>query len=146
MPRKRRKPSATGYYHWICRGIHRKDLFHRSSEYHVFRTLLKEYRDTYEIKIHHYCFMKNHVHLLIYSPSLDGMAKFSQIVQRRYAYYYCGAHGWVGNVFQRGYRSMPIDSEAYLLECGRYIERRPDAVQRGSIDPAYCQMGHFLLV
>ncbi len=125
MPRKKRQESPFGIYHWICRGIHKKDLFHRPAEYQVFKDLLSEYKDTYEIKIYHYCLMKNHVHLLIYSPSLDNMAKFSQIVQRRYAYYYCGAHKWVGNVFQRGYRSTPLDKESYLLECGRYIERNP---------------------
>ena len=69
--------------------------------------------------------MTNHVHLLIHSLDLQGMAKFSQLVQRRYAYYYCGSYRWVGNVFQRGYRSLSVDKDSYLLECGRYIERNP---------------------
>ena len=125
MPRKKRLPSPTGVYHWICRGIHKKDIFHKPTDYEFFKSLLKEYALTFEIQIYHYCLMTNHVHLLILSPTLEGMAKFSQMVQRRYAYHYCGAYRWVGNVFQRGYRSLAVDKDAYLLECGRHIERNP---------------------
>ena len=53
------------------------------------------------------------------------MARFSQMVQRKYAYHYCGTYKWCGSVFQRGYKSLAIDKETYLLECGRYIERNP---------------------
>ena len=28
-------------------------------------------------------------------------------------------------MFQRGYRSVVVDRDEYLLECGRYIERNP---------------------
>ena len=125
MPRKRRLESPTGVYHWICRGIHKKDLFHRPTDFEFFKKLLAEYKEAFDIRIYHYCLMTNHVHLLIYSPALENMAKFSQLVQRRYAYRYCGAYRWVGSVFQRGYRSLPVGKDTYLLECGRYIERNP---------------------
>ena len=125
MPRKKRQRSPTGFYHWICRGIHKKDVFHRPSDYDFFRGLLRQYALIHGVLIHHYCVMTNHVHLLIYCPDLDDMSKFSQMVQRRYAYHYCGQYGWVGNVFQRGYRSSPVEKDTHLLECGRYIERNP---------------------
>ena len=63
--------------------------------------------------------------MLIQSPSVKDMATFSQYVHRRYAYYYCAKYHWSGSIFQRSYRSLPIDQESYLLECGRYIERNP---------------------
>ena len=53
------------------------------------------------------------------------LSRFSHYVQRRYAYYYCGKYKWSGSVFQRSYRSLVIDRDEYLLECGRYIERNP---------------------
>ena len=125
MPRKKRQTSPTGTYHWICRGIHKKEIFHRPSDYDFFKKLLKEYTLLHKIQIYHYCLMSNHIHLLIFSPTMEGMAKFSQMVQRRYAYHYCGIYHWVGNVFQRGYRSISVDRDAHLLECGRYVERNP---------------------
>ena len=69
--------------------------------------------------------MPNHVHLLLKAPTLESMGKFSHFVLRKYTYYYCKVHGWAGSVFQKGYKSLSVIKEAYLLECGRYIERNP---------------------
>ena len=75
--------------------------------------------------MHHYCLMTNHIHMLIHADPIESLFQFSHYIQRRYAYYYCKTYKWKGQVFQRMYRSIPIDKEAYLLECGRYIERNP---------------------
>ena len=56
---------------------------------------------------------------------MTDLSRFSQYLQRRYAYYYCKTHKWNGQVFQRMYKSIPIGEDAYLLGCGRYIERNP---------------------
>jgi len=125
MPRKRREQSSTGVYHWIVRGMNKKDLFHDAQDFDFFRKLLFEYKTSYQIVFFHYCFMTNHVHLLLKSVDLESLAGFSHYVQRRYAYYYCGRYKWTGSVFQRGYRSFIIDRDEYMLECGRYIERNP---------------------
>ncbi len=125
MPRKRRQESPTGIYHWIIRGINKKKIFHSSGDFSQFRGLISEYKKLYDIEIYHYCCMTNHVHMLIRTDKLLNISKFSHFVQRRYAYYYCKQYKWTGSVFQRGYRSLLIDKEEYLLECGRYIERNP---------------------
>ena len=125
MPRKNRTESPTGVYHWINRGITKKDLFHKAPDYGFFVKLLKEYKTIYDIQIYHYCLMTNHVHLLISAPSTYELSKFSQYVQRRYAYYYSKTYHWGGGIFQGRYKSLPVDKDTYLLECGRYIERNP---------------------
>lgn len=125
MPRKKRDESPTGIYHWIVRGMNRKKLFHSEKDYEFFEGLLLKYKAEYGIRIYHYCYMSNHVHLLVYASDLEDLAGFSQYVQRRYAYYYCGEYKWNGSVFQRRYKSFAIDRESYLLECARYIERNP---------------------
>ncbi len=125
MGRKKREVSATGIYHWIVRGMNRKYLFHGKEDYLRFQDLVVGYRETYQIKIYHYCQMSNHVHMLLRAECLENMARFSHYVQRRYAYYYCGQYKWNGSVFRQGYKSFVIDRDEYLLECGRYIERNP---------------------
>ncbi len=105
--------------------MNRKQLFHGEGDYEQFESILMEYKSRYGISIYHYCYMTNHVHLLIYSEDVESMSKFSQYVQRRYAYYYCSKHKWNGSVFGERYKSHRIDKESYLLECGRYIERNP---------------------
>ena len=125
MARTRRVESPTGVYHWITRGVNKKHLFHSFQDYSFFKKLLLEYKISYEIQIFHYCFMPNHIHLLLLSPNLEALGKFSHFVLRRYTYYYCKSHGWTGSVFQKGYKSLVVEKESYLLECGRYIERNP---------------------
>ena len=125
MPRKRREESPTGVYHWIARGMNKKDLFHKPEDYRRFRELIREYQAAFSILIYHYCLMTNHVHMLVHSETRERLSRFSHFVQRRYAYYYCGKYKWTGSVFQRGFKSLPVDRDEYLLECGRYIERNP---------------------
>ena len=133
MGRKRREASPTGFYHWIVRGMNKKCLFHDDDDYFRFQDLILEYRDTCQIKIYHYCFMTNHIHMLLKAETLEELARFSHYVQRRYAYYYCGKYQWNGSVFRQGYKSLVIDRDEYLLECGRYIERNP--VKAGPLAP-----------
>ena len=125
MPRGPRQESSTGYYHWINRGVNRKKLFHRKEDFIAFTGLIREYKAILEVDLIHYCLMSNHIHLLIRTKNLNSLFRFSYYVQRRYAYYYCKTHKWSGQVFQRMYKSLPIDKDIYLLECGRYIERNP---------------------
>jgi putative transposase len=125
MPRGQRAESPTGYYHWINRGVNQKKLFHFKDDFKAFLDLVQEYKERFEIDLFHYCLMTNHIHLLIKTNDIQALFRFSYYVQRRYAYYYCKAHKWRGQVFQRMYKSLPIDKDTYLLECGRYIERNP---------------------
>ena len=125
MPRGPRPESATGYYHWINRGVNQKKIFHYKDDFIVFLDLVKEYKERFKIQLFHYCLMTNHIHLLIRANNRESLFGFSYYVQRRYAYYYCKTCKWRGQVFQRMYKSLPIEKESYLLECGRYIERNP---------------------
>jgi len=123
MARKKRIESPTGTYHWIARGINKKAIFHAIQDFRFFKGLVLEYKQY--VDIHHYCFMTNHVHMLLRADAASLIGSFSQAVLRKYAYYYCKTYRWPGSVFQKGYKSIPVDKESYLLECGRYIERNP---------------------
>ncbi|MCX6574766.1 MAG: transposase [Candidatus Aminicenantes bacterium] len=107
------------------RGVNQKKLFHFKDDFDAFLKLVGEYKERFNVGLFHYCLMTNHVHLLIKTNDLESLVRFSYYVQRRYAYYYCKTHQWHGQVFQRMYKSLPIEKESYLLECGRYIERNP---------------------
>lgn len=125
MPRKPRQESKSGVYHFIVRGVNKKKLFHRPEDYQSYRELLREYKKNLSIEIYHYCFMNNHVHLILRAPDLDSLSRFGHFVQRRYAYYYCKTYKWAEQVFRKRFLSLPIENDVYLLECARYIERNP---------------------
>jgi hypothetical protein len=42
-----------------------------------------------------------------------------------YAKQYCQKYEFVGHVWQGRFKSMKIESDAYLLACGNYIEMNP---------------------
>ena len=125
MPRKPRELSPTGVYHWISRGINRKNLFHGPKDYTFFLGLLGEYSKKLGISVYHYCLMTNHIHLLIWAPDIDSLIQFSHFVKRRYAYYQSKEYKVSGATFDRMYRSKPVGGDIYLLECARYIDRNP---------------------
>ncbi len=137
MARSTRKHSPTGYYHWINRGIHRKAIFHKKNDFHVFLCILNEYRCHYSIKIHHYCLMDNHIHLLLYSESPRCISSFSRDLQRRYALYHSRQYKWIGRTFQDRYKSLPIKQESHLLACARYIERNPIQAKKVTLAQDY---------
>ena len=142
MPRRKRETSPTGFYHWIARGINRKNLFHGTRDYDFFINLLKEYSNKFEAQIYHYCLMTNHVHLLIHTEELDPLIRFSHYVKRKYAYYQSKAYHISGATFERMYRSKPVGQDVYLLECARYIDRNP--LRAGMVrDPGEYRYGSY---
>ena len=125
MARKPREESAAGIYHFVTRGVNKKQLFHQKEDYAYFLELVKEYIKKLDMQAYHYCLLTNHAHLVVSAPNLKALGQFGHFVHRRYAYYYCKTHNWSEQVFRRHFRSKPIADDAYLLECGRYIERNP---------------------
>lgn len=125
MPRRPRQSSEAGIYHFINRGVNKKDLFHKDRDYKQYLSLIKQHSERLDIKIHHYCLMKNHTHILLKCSDIKALSLFGHFLQRRYAYYYCKSYHWSEQVFRKRFISIPIDKDSYLLECGRYIERNP---------------------
>ncbi|MDP3921331.1 MAG: transposase [Candidatus Omnitrophota bacterium] len=125
MPRKKRQISPSGIYHWIARGINRKDLFHRPRDYDFFLNLTREHASASQVAIYHYCLMTNHVHMLVFTTAIENLIRFSHFLKRKYAYYHSKEYRISGATFERMYRSKSVDREEYLLECARYIERNP---------------------
>jgi len=125
MPRYRRNLMDGGYYHILTRGNDRKVLFKRDQDYRVFIRLLAKYLETCLISIQHYCLMNNHIHLLLKLEVAKELPKFMQGVLQSYAHYFRKQYGSSGFLFQNRYKSLIIDSERYLLEAARYIERNP---------------------
>ncbi len=125
MARKPRVGSQSGYYHFITRGVNKKKIFHKQGDFEYYLKLLREYCGRFNILLFHYCVMSNHIHLVVKTEDLKSLGRFGHFTHRRYAYYYCKTHRWSEQVFRRNFLSIPIETDAYLLECGRYIERNP---------------------
>jgi len=121
-----RKPIIDGeIYHLITRGNNRKKVFWDEDDYQVYLDLIKEYKERYPLELFHYCLMPNHIHLLVRVIQGEQLSRFMQSISQRYSHHYKRNHGHVGHLWQGRYKSLHITDDAYLMECGRYIERNP---------------------
>lgn len=125
MPRDARKLVDGGCYHVVTRGIDRRILFEDEVDNQYFLDIVGNNLTRFEIAIFHYCLMANHIHLLIKVKKAADLPKFMQAILQGYAYYFRKKYLSVGFIFQNRYKSKLISNDAYLLECGRYIERNP---------------------
>ena len=125
MSRRDRELVDGGYYHIVTRGIDKRKLFRYKQDYRYFLQVIKKYLLKFKVNIIHYCFMSNHIHLLIKAEKAEDLPKFMQVVLQVYAIHFRKKYHSFGFVFQNRYKSCFIDKDSYLLECARYIERNP---------------------
>lgn len=69
--------------------------------------------------------MTNHFHMVVRIKESKNMPRFMQAVTQTYSKHYKRTYNHVGYLYQNRYKSYHIDNDAYLLECGRYVERNP---------------------
>ena len=68
MPRAARIQYENAFYHVMNRGRGRKWIFHGEAYYEAYLKTLEESYDRYDARIHAFCLMGNHYHLLIETP------------------------------------------------------------------------------
>jgi putative transposase len=111
--------------HVIQRGNNRQAIFFSDADRENYLTwMLAAARDC-GCRIHAYVLMTNHVHFLLTPDTADSLPRMMQSLGRRYVRYLNHAHARTGTLWEGRYRAAPIDSEAYLLSCCRYIELNP---------------------
>jgi putative transposase len=76
------------------------------------------------LKIHAYCLMDNHVHLLATPQKEDGLRKVIGETHRLYAREVNFRKKVRGHLFQERFFSCPLD-DSHSVAAARYIERNP---------------------
>ena len=85
-----------------------------------------------DCKLHAYCLMTNHVHLLLTPPTDDACVSLMRDLGQRYVQYFNRRHGRRGTLWEGRYRSSLVESAHYVLACYRYIELNP--VRAGMVE------------
>lgn len=118
-------------FHVINRGNGKNNVFFTDDDYRDFLYLIKKYKEKFPIRFFHYVLMSNHVHFLV-EPLAEGvLSKFIQCLTISHTRRSNTRHGTVGHLWQGRFKSIPIETDAYLLQCGRYIELNP--VRAGTV-------------
>lgn len=111
--------------HIIQRGNNRQVCFASEGDFAAYASWLDEYSDKYDVKVHAWVFMTNHVHLLATPTTKDGISRMMQSLGRHYVRYFNYTYQRSGTLWEGRYKSCVIDAEQYLLVCQRYIELNP---------------------
>jgi REP element-mobilizing transposase RayT len=124
MARKPRIHLPGGYYHVMMRGNGGNDIFFCPADRTRFLLFVQQGIERYGHRVHAFCLMDNHVHLLIQV----GAASLSKIMQNlgfRYTRFINHKRQSVGHLFQGRFKSILVDADSYLLELVRYIHLNP---------------------
>ena len=106
------------------RGVRRKEIFADQNDYYMFLSMLVKELERYQCKLHAYCLMTNHYHLLL-ETSESEVWKFMKKLAHNYAQYYNSANQFKGHLFEGRYKSCLVQDDAYFLQTSRYIHLNP---------------------
>ncbi len=125
MPRLARQLADDSCYHVLTRGNNRAAIFHEPTDYQCYGQLLLEYFPAHGLQVYHYCLMTTHVHLVVYAATGAGLREAMQGLNLRYALAYKRKYGHMGHFWQDRFKSLVIAEDAYLLQCGAYVDLNP---------------------
>lgn len=120
-----------GYpHHVIQHGNNRQEIFVTAADYQFWLDLLKASARQFEVAVHAYVLMPNHVHLLVTPATSEGLSRMMQAIGRSYVRYFNQAHQRSGTLWEGRYKSTLIQPDRYLLACMAYIDLNPVRAQR----------------
>lgn len=111
-------------HHVIQRGNHRTHVFSDEHDRYVYRRLLKEKCNQYGANISCYCWMTNHVHLIVVPEASDSLGQTMRDAHGLYASYFNRKYGFSGHLWQARFHSCVLD-ETHFWSAIRYVERNP---------------------
>lgn len=125
MPRKPRMYMVGMPCHVIQRGNNRDACFYADQDYQFYLDCLRDASERYNVAVHAYVLMTNHVHLLMTPENAEGISRVMQSVGRRYVQYINLEYRRSGTLWEGRHKASLVDAENYLLSCMRYIELNP---------------------
>jgi REP element-mobilizing transposase RayT len=121
-------------YHVMCRGNQQRDIFLNQEDVDLFLKSLAEVCTRNEVRVHSWCLMSNHYHLLLETPKgnlVDAMKWFQGTFTQRYN----ARHKLWGHLFQGRYKAKVVDDKdsSYFRKVSEYIHLNP--AEAGLVEP-----------
>jgi putative transposase len=124
MARRLRLHLPGGFYHVTLRGNHRQPIFFADTDRELLSVVVAEAVDRLAARIHAYCWMTNHIHLLIQVTDAP-LSRLMLRIAGRYARRVQASVPTTGHLFERRYHAVLVDADSYLLTLIRYIHCNP---------------------
>jgi len=116
--------------HVTARGNRREPIFFEEGDQEIYCDVLAEQVRRAGVQVWAYCLMPNHVHLILYPSTEDGLGRALGGAHRRWANYVNVRGRWRGHLFDGRFASVAMD-ERHLLAAVRshQIEQVPAQVK-----------------
>jgi putative transposase len=111
-------------HHVTQRGNRREPIFFEAGDREIYRDLLAEHCSKWSVAVWAYCFMPNHVHLILTPRDSTGLARALGDAHRRYTTFINARGRWHGHLFQNRFASVAMD-ERHLIAAVRYVSLNP---------------------
>lgn len=124
MSRQAREKSPSGLYHIVAGSKDNLKMFYNDEDYEQFIATLLRYEEECGFKLHAYCLLSNHFHLLIELE--DGLNTVMKKILNSYVYYYNKKYLNNEPLFRDRYKSEPISGRGNYLSVVRHIYNSPE--------------------
>lgn len=131
MARQPRIHYPGALYHVTLRGNDRQNIFILDSDRLLWESILRTALNRYQATVHGYCWMTNHVHLIVQIAE-EPLASTIRFAASRYARKINLREQRTGHLFERRHSAVPVQDDSYLKGLIRYIHDNP--VRAGLVD------------
>ncbi len=118
--------------HIIQRGNNRHICFASNQDMAAYMHWLYVAAEKYQVLVHAWVLMTNHVHLLVTPTEEHAVSKMMQYLGRHYVRYFNQTYQRSGTLWEGRFKACLVESNHYFLVCQRYIELNP--VRAGMVD------------
>ena len=132
MSRLARTISESGVYHILFRGVNQQNIFEEASDFEKLKEIIEIVKQDLQFEIYAYCFMSNHVHIVLKEKNCGDISLIMKRILTKYARWYNTKHGRSGALIANRYKSVPVQIDEYFLNLIRYIHQNP--IKAGIVD------------
>jgi putative transposase len=109
----------------VQRGNDRETCFVEDGDFSEYLARLRAASEKFDVAIHAYVLMSNHVHILATPVAPEGVGRMMQAVGSGYVPGFNARHGRTGTLWDGRYFSSLVGADSYFWNCQRYIELNP---------------------
>lgn len=111
-----------GVYHATCKCNNNEFSFKDDDDFQTLLNKIEKAREKYGVKVHAFCLLHNHYHLLVSTPENDKLSLFFQYVNGQYARAHNKKYGRKGHFWGERFFSNTVEANQHLLNTFFYIE------------------------
>ena len=116
-------------YHVMNRGNQRARVFHSKKHYMLFVEKLGHFCELFDVRVHSYCCMPNHFHLLLTTREAN-LSRFMQSFLTSFTISLNRMRSTSGHIFQGRFKAELVEAQRYVSEASRYIHLNPLKTKR----------------